>query len=215
MKDKLNEFVGNNKKNILIGFAILVIGIGYLYSNTMNINNTSDKNIFEDTEVAKKDVEINKNTKSGNNYIYIDIQGSVKVPGIYKLSKSARVFNAIQAASGLLDNADRKNINQDKKITDQEKIYIPMKGEIQEKQNVENQVLQDSQKMDSDEVEKININAATVEELQKLSGVGPKKAEQIVEYRNTSGNFDEIEDLTKVSGIGEKTLEALKSKITV
>ncbi len=62
---------------------------------------------------------------------------------------------------------------------------------------------------------KININTATVEELESLPGIGPAKAKAIVNYRETESVFIEIEDIMNVSGIGQKTYESLKDYITV
>ena len=63
--------------------------------------------------------------------------------------------------------------------------------------------------------QKININTADATELQQLSGIGEKKAADIIKYREENGSFQAVEDLTKVSGIGEKTLENLKDSITI
>ena len=62
---------------------------------------------------------------------------------------------------------------------------------------------------------KLNVNTASAEELEALSGVGPAKAEAIVEYRQTNGPFASVEDLALVSGIGDKTVEQLRSDIDV
>ena len=61
----------------------------------------------------------------------------------------------------------------------------------------------------------VNLNTAGSEELQTLPGIGPAKADAIIEYREANGPFGKPEDLTKVSGIGEKTFEKLSSGITV
>jgi competence protein ComEA len=65
------------------------------------------------------------------------------------------------------------------------------------------------------EIEKVNINTATVEEIAKLEKIGPSYAERIVQYRKEHGPFEKPEDLMKVKGIGPKTFELNKSKITV
>ncbi|NCC62896.1 ComEA family DNA-binding protein [Desulfobulbus propionicus] len=62
---------------------------------------------------------------------------------------------------------------------------------------------------------KVNINTATAAELAALNGIGPAKAEAIVAYRTTNGNFTTVEDLTKVKGIGEKIIEKIKPEVTV
>jgi competence protein ComEA len=63
--------------------------------------------------------------------------------------------------------------------------------------------------------EKININSANADELQKLPGVGPKVAQRIVDYRKQNGAFKKVEDLMKVNGIGEKIFARMKDMITV
>ena len=62
---------------------------------------------------------------------------------------------------------------------------------------------------------KVDINQATVQELSKMPGIGKKKAEAIVAYRNEKGNFSSVEDLLKIEGIGKKTLEKIKGSLTV
>jgi len=65
------------------------------------------------------------------------------------------------------------------------------------------------------EIEKININTATVEELARLEKVGPKIAAKIIEYREGNGPFEKPEDIMKVKGIGEKIFEMNKDRIVV
>ena len=67
----------------------------------------------------------------------------------------------------------------------------------------------------STSTEKININTATLEELQTLSGIGESKAKAIIEYREENGNFSKPEDILNVSGIGESVYEKIKDNITV
>ena len=67
----------------------------------------------------------------------------------------------------------------------------------------------------AEEVQKININKASVEELLQLKFVGPEFAERIVKYRAEHGPFERVEDIVNVRGIGPKALEANKDKIIV
>jgi competence protein ComEA len=64
-------------------------------------------------------------------------------------------------------------------------------------------------------VDKININSATLDDLQKLPRIGPKVAQRILDFRKQNGPFKRVEDLMKVKGIGEKTFTQLKEQITV
>lgn len=67
----------------------------------------------------------------------------------------------------------------------------------------------------AEEMEKININTATIEQLTKLERVGPKYAQRIVEYREQEGPFEKPEDIMNVRGIGKKTWEANKDRIVI
>lgn len=67
----------------------------------------------------------------------------------------------------------------------------------------------------AEEDAKININTATVEELSSLKGIGLKKANAIIAYRNENGPFAVIEDIKNVKGIGDKIFEGIKDQITV
>jgi competence protein ComEA len=136
--------------------------------------------------------------------IMVDIQGSVKTPGVYKMQNGERVIDAIRRAGGLLDEAETRSVNQAQKITDEMVIYVAAKGE-----EIEPLVT----KTENEKGEKLNINSAELSELQQLSGVGPSKAQSIISYREENGPFTSIEQLLEVRGIGEKTIEDWKDKI--
>nr|WP_276516615.1 ComEA family DNA-binding protein [Fictibacillus nanhaiensis] len=134
----------------------------------------------------------------------IDIQGSVKSPGVYQMNNGDRVMHAIKKAGGFLEEAEARSVNQAQKLSDEMIIYVAAKGEEFNHQNG------NAQNNNSD---KLNINTADSEELQNLSGVGPAKAESIISYREENGPFTSIEQLLEVRGIGEKTIEDWKDKI--
>jgi competence protein ComEA len=126
------------------------------------------------------------------------------------LKAGARVADLIRAAGGETAEADLSSINRAILLKDQDKVYIPVKGESISANTASNQ---GSSSVSNSGGEKIHLNSATVADLQKLNGVGQKKAEQIVAYREQNGPFKSVEDLTKVSGIGEKTLAGFKDQL--
>lgn len=156
--------------------------------------------------------------------IYVDVKGSVYLPGVYEVTSDMRLIDAINLAGGFSEKADQKPVNLSLKLTDQMVIFIPEIGEVEIKQTFQETpsalpgenvitVPEDTEKMTNSA--KVNINLADAIELQQLSGIGEKKAEQIVTYRQENGSFQTIEDLKNVSGIGEKTFEALKASVIV
>lgn len=140
--------------------------------------------------------------------IYVDVGGQVKNPGVYAVKEGTRVFEVIEKAGGLTENAFVEQVNQAETVTDGQKIVIPSSEDVQ-------QSLLPGSLSGKDESGLININSADSDTLQEIPGVGPATAEKIIAYRNENGSFSSIEDLKNVSGIGEKTFEKMKDKITV
>lgn len=142
--------------------------------------------------------------------IYVDIKGAVEKPGLYEGTLNMRVWDAVMLAGGVKDIADTKRVNFSERIADQMVIYIPEVGE--EAQSAENN--SQSEESQSKDVNKINLNQASEAELQTLPGVGQKKAQEIIRYREENGGFKTIEEIKNISGFGEKTFEKLKDAIT-
>jgi competence protein ComEA len=140
--------------------------------------------------------------------IVIDIKGSVQNPGIYTMKDGERIDDAINKAGGFTKNAEVTAVNLAQKVTDEMVVYVPSEGEKE----------LTSIPVGGTDTEKsalININNAQSEELQKLNGVGPSKAEAIITYREENGPFKAPEDIMNVSGFGEKSFEKIKEQITV
>ncbi|KKI88545.1 hypothetical protein WQ54_30575 [Bacillus sp. SA1-12] len=140
--------------------------------------------------------------------IVVDIKGAIKLPGVYELPAETRVHHLIDKAGGLTEEAEELAVNLTAPLEDGMVLYIPKKGEVKENQLT-------APAGSSDVKDKVNINLATSEELQTLTGIGPAKAETIIAYREENGSFTAPEDLLKVSGIGEKSFEKLREEITV
>ncbi len=158
----------------------------------------------------------------------MDIKGHVKNPGVYsfKESENARINDLISKAGGLLKDADTSTINLSKKLEDEMIIIVYSKSEItnyvktQDDLRKKLEICENKLKNDAcinNKVEtnsKININEASVSELENLSGIGKSKAEAIIEYRKNK-RFSSIEEIMNVDGIGENIFANIKESITV
>lgn len=147
--------------------------------------------------------------------VYVDVDGAVVRPGVYRLKDGARVSQAIDAAGGLTAEADVTGLNRASKITDGQKIYVPTVGEQQAAAAVGGA---DSAAVASGAGSSsglVNINTASAAELQTLSGIGPSMAQSIIDERTQNGAFASVDDLMRVSGIGEKKLAKIKDCICV
>ena len=140
--------------------------------------------------------------------ITVDVKGAVKSPGIYDLPVGSRVNDAVQKAGGLIDNADSKSINLAQKISDEALVYVPTKEEAANQESYSNAT-------GNKESKKVNLNKASLEELKQVKGLGAKRAQDIIDHRESNGKFKSVDELKKVSVIGAKTIEKLKEYVTV
>ncbi|WP_020062225.1 helix-hairpin-helix domain-containing protein [Bacillus sp. 123MFChir2] len=141
-------------------------------------------------------------SKFSSKTIIVDTKGAVHREGVYELQNGARVKDAVEKAGGFLPEADVTKVNLAQLVQDQMMIYVPKKGEAA----VNGPPVSEG---------KIQINTATKDQIEKISGIGPRKAENIIKYREQHGPFQKVEDLLEIDGIGEKSLEKMKDEIIV
>ncbi|WP_158098438.1 ComEA family DNA-binding protein [Collinsella sp. An307] len=144
--------------------------------------------------------------------VTVDVSGAVATPSVVTLAEGSRVADAIDAAGGALPEADLAQLNRAARLTDGEKVHVPITGE---QAAGAAGTAADSVETGAVTQQLININTATEAELDVLPGVGPSTAEAIVADREENGPFSTIEDLMRVSGIGEKKFEKLAGQICV
>jgi competence protein ComEA len=137
--------------------------------------------------------------------IFVDVAGAVNNPGVYSLTGRSRVIDAIKAAGDSAPGADLSTINLARVLNDGEQIYVDSTVVNSSGQRV-------SKKVSSGP---ININRATLRQLDALDGIGPVIAGRIIEYRKKNGSFLTIDDLQKVSGIGAAKFAQIKSKVRI
>lgn len=173
-----------------------------------------ETNLQAEVAAVSKDLvsekEVNKEEPLEQDLITVDVKGAVKSPGIYDLPVGSRVNDAVQKAGGLTEQADSKSLNLAQKVSDEALVYVPTKGEESASQQAGSGAPSSTSKD-----KKVNLNKASLEELKQVKGLGGKRAQDIIDHRETNGKFKSVDELKKVSGIGAKTIEKLKDYVTV
>ena len=143
--------------------------------------------------------------------IRVHVSGAVRQPAVYELPPGSIVQDAVDAGGGPTADADLDCINLAMELQDQQQVYVPRQGEM----NPPPPVSGGEPGSAGPAGALININTATVAELETLPRIGPTMAQRIVDYREANGPFEAVEDVQDVPGIGPATFEGLKDLITV
>ena len=171
----------------------------------------SQSQIYLSTERAESTediLEVQLETESEEKLLYVYVCGAVRTPGVFSFKEGARVWEAIEAAGGFLEDARTDYWNQAMVLNDGEMIYVPRIDEDVEDPEVK------ASSQDSEDG-RININTASKEQLMGLPGIGESKALQILSYREKHGEFSSTEDIMNVPGIKEAMYSKIKDYIRV
>jgi len=207
----MEEFLTKNSKLLVISLTgLILIGSGVLVYKT-GWNFTGDK-----VEVLNSTTENNNAGPDSHQDIVVEISGSVEKAGVYKLQDGARMNDLIIAAGGISADSDRdwieKNVNKAAKLRDGQKLYIYHLGEVSAKTSdgikLDQEVL--GSFSDSNETT-VNINTSSQLELEKLNGIGPVYATNIIEHRP----YSTAEELVSKGAISKKIFEKIKGEITI
>lgn len=213
--------------NVIIFSLIVILSIGtiiykqggkledniYVVSESEENNKQTIPSNNKDNDDKIEDIEVTKSNKDINNKVAtIYISGEINSPGVVTIGIDKRLSDAVDKLGGLTKDADFNRINLAMKIEDEKHYIIPKIGEELEVNNEESSVVESVDNKDSN---KININTATIQELDSLPGVGEATANKILNYRQENGKFKSIEEIKNVNGIGEKKYEDLKDTICI
>jgi competence protein ComEA len=143
--------------------------------------------------------------------VTVYVSGSVINAGMYSLPVGSRVNDAIQAAGGFSDQANTSAINLAKVLEDGEQIAVPVLNDASVN-NGDSSPISPNVNLS---VALININTATLEELDTLPGIGPITSQDIIDYRKANGPFSSIEAIMDVPGIGQAKFDKIKELISV
>lgn len=200
----------------LVGlFAIGIIGIviGLIWLNLRPRRPImQEESSISSSRLAES---ISSQQSSQPDKIYVDLKGAVKHPGVYALDQGSRVFDLLEMAGGLTEEAAERALNQAQLLVDQQSLYVPTMEEWEAESQGPQANLVGSQDplVSSPNSGKVNVNQADLSQLETLPGIGAKKAQAIINYRTANGSFHSLEDLGKVKGIGPKMLEKLKDLV--
>lgn len=180
--------------------VLLLIGGGILYLKSQ------PEPVVTVKEISEKAPE----PKSEPKKLMVHIAGAVVRPGVYELPEGKRVIDAVNIAGGGAGEADLDALNLAAKLIDGQKIYVPKKGEGPIQGSAPTGVGEAA----SNEAP-LNLNTATLEQLDALPGIGPVLAQRIIDWRTEHQRFIKVEQLLEVEGIGEKKFKQIKEKVTI
>ena len=177
---------------LVIGALAVTVGIGILRGTMAPV----DEVVVDQTPAP---------VVSGNVDLYVHVSGAVRTPGLYVLPAGARVVDAIAAAGGFAEGADRSAVNLARTLDDGEQLPVPREGERPPAGAVA--------PAPADAL--VDLNSADAAQLETLPRIGPALAERIIAWRDDNGGFTSVEDLLAVPGIGDTMLESLRDLVTV
>ncbi len=228
----MEKIISSKQKCILFFIAVTFLAVCSIIFVSLN---------KVDAKTQTESIEKTKEKKNKGTEVYVDLKGEVNNPGVYKININSRINDVINVGGGLTKNGSTKNINLSKKVEDEMVVIVSKASEIKsdlsktdyscnntgiyinsclKNNNTTSTISSNNSSSTNNSNFKqkstvININTATKDELNTLSGIGESKAEAIIKYREESGLFKSIEDIKNVTGIGDALFAKIKENITV
>lgn len=206
--------LGKVNMKALAGIVVVLLAAGAIVA--FNVVSAAPAETLQVQKADAVEVQRAEEEPAFKASICVHVDGCVANPGIVYLDEGSRVADAVAAAGGMTGDAASASMNLARVLQDGEQVIV--QSEVQQPAQGADASSQPAGSAASSGLAgqgKVNINTANAEELQTLSGIGPSKAQKIVEHRQSSGPFKSVEGLLDVSGIGEKTLESIRDQICV
>ncbi len=146
----------------------------------------------------------------GGARLVVHVAGAVRRPGVYRLREGARVDDAVQRAGGSTRRAELTQLNLAAKLEDGRQVVVPVRTPVSGAPGSSS-----GASAPAAAAGPLNLNTATLEQLDGLDGVGPATARKILQYREQHGGYGRVEELGQITGIGPKRLAAFREQVTV
>ena len=205
IKDTFEGILSDRKTLVKILSVMLILVIAAL----LRIHDSSRADITIESAETTQETDAEEEVYKDSQIIFVDIGGAVANPGVYQVTKDTRLYEVIDMAGGLNEDADTDSVNRASFVEDCQKIIIPVKGSSASG-DAEDSVSSGSPGITAQGL--VNINTATLDELKTLNGIGDVIAERIIEYRSSNA-FKSKEDIMSVKGIGKGIYEKIKDHI--
>jgi competence protein ComEA len=153
-----------------------------------------------------------RRTSQGTTFLLVHVAGKVRRPGVVRLPVGARVYDALEAAGGARPGVDLATLNLARPLVDGEQVLV---GEAQPQARGSPPPQPADGIPTNAPAAPVNLNTATVEQLDSLPGVGPVLAQRIIDARDERGGFTSVQELREVSGIGERRYAELEQRVTI
>ncbi|MFB7138603.1 helix-hairpin-helix domain-containing protein [Gottfriedia sp. NPDC056225] len=199
----------HNKLVWLCLLIVVVLIVNYYQTERKNDVVFANQSHEERDDEEKKTVSNKEISAPAQSKVFmVDVKGAIQKPSVIECKEGDRVIDVIKLAGGFQKKADVNKVNLAEKVFDEMVIYVPLIGE-------EIEVVPSSTNNNTEKNEAIDINHATQSELEKIPGIGPTKAKNILDYIESNGPLTSIEQLDAVNGIGKKSLEQMTPFILI
>ncbi len=187
--------INPEQKRGLVILLTLTVGLGGFYF--LNSRPQAEPVVIQEIPTAA--------TESVTTLLIINVAGKVKNPGVYQLPPGSRVVDALEAAGQQLKGVDISDINLARVLVDGEQILIGSNRTVSGKVAAKKITIDNP----------LDINRATIAQLDTLPGIGPVTAQRIIDYRTKAGRINAVDELKKISGLGGVKFEEIKALLRV
>ena len=156
-------------------------------------------------------IRVEASAGADRGHALVHVTGAVRRPGVYRLRAGMRIDDALRLAGGPTRRADLTAVNLAAKVDDGRQVLVPVRA----RGSGGPPAPAGAAAAPAAPGSPVNLNTATLEQLDALDGIGPATAQSILDFREEQGGFGSVEELGQIPGIGEKRLATLREAVTV